>query len=181
VTLLKSAVLTLFEYWTVISSRARSFASWDLLVRVGTGVGVEIVILKGYHILGALSTGLPNLGINCGKSCKSLSDKGLEANLIISGSGPRFLNKIAFFENCSPGGIIAQKHENVQKFQFLQKNTKICKNSNFYKKHENVQKFEICKFREISRNPGSAPGFGYLQIDNPQVIHNPITPCGTTI
>jgi hypothetical protein len=151
-----------------------------------------MVILKGYHILGALSTGLPNLGINCGKSCKPLSYNGLEANLIISGGGPRFLNKIAFFENFSSGGIIAQKHENVQKFQFLQKNTKICKKSNFYKKHENLQKFEICKFREISRNPGSAPGPGYLQIQvsirvengivyDPQVIHNPITPCGTTI
>ncbi|MGA1785145.1 MAG: hypothetical protein ACO39R_07185, partial [Pontimonas sp.] len=85
-----------------------------------------------------------------------------------SGGGPRFLNKIAFFENFSPGGIIAQNPKNVQKFQ-------ICK------KHENLQKIQICKFWEISRNPGSAPGFGYLQIDNPQVIHNPITPYGTTI
>jgi len=40
------------------------------------------------------------------------------------------LNKIAFFENFSRGGIIAQKHENLQKFQFLQKTRKFAKNPN---------------------------------------------------
>ncbi|MGA1505367.1 MAG: hypothetical protein ACO37V_02190 [Ilumatobacteraceae bacterium] len=97
-----------------------------------------------------------------------MSDKGLEAKFVNSGGGPRFLNKIAFFENFSRGGIIAQKHENLQKIQFLQKTRKFAKNPNL-------------QILGISRNPGSAPGFGYLQIDNPQVIHNPITPCGTTI